>query len=454
MRANFNAVRLTDPRQTAKEMVRLCTVYAGDLGNLARLPLPRYFDLVRKLPYKADPKNAETLSRPKFLLEKDYSFRDCDDKAILMGSWLYLNKIPFGFYASSVKPNRQLHHVWTVARLNGRDIVLDPTYRHHKFGELPKRDQITRIQKLIEVPAVQLHTYEGYGAEQLGFLKKVKKAAKKVKNVATKQVKNQVKKTTKAVKQTATQLKRGNILKAAETAAKPIPGATTAVKTTYKVGTQLKRGNVLKAAKITGSAAVKSGNLVADIIGRSMPAVIKNAIKAAVRKVAGDKVTLATKAVILPSATAAAMAVPGAQPYAAYVPVVVNLALDEIIEAAKKKAVRNVKTVVRENVSNAKKQVRNIAKPATTGAETVQTNVDPLAQQKAAALKAKIAEARAKQAAETVQTNVDPLAQQKAAALKAKIAEARAKTEFNKNLILPIAAAAIGAGLLLKGRRG
>jgi hypothetical protein len=374
MRANFNAVRLTDPKQTAKEMVRLCTVYAGDLGNLARLPLPRYFDLVRKLPYKADPKNAETLSRPKFLLEKDYSFRDCDDKAILMGAWLYLNKIPFGFYASSVKPNRQLHHVWTVARLNGRDVVLDPTYRHHKFGELPKRDQITRIQKLIEVPAVQLHTYEGYGDEQLGFLKKIKKASRKVKKVA----KKQVKKTTKA----------------------------------------------LKPAK-----------QVAAVIGRNMPASIKNAIKSAVRKVAGDKVTAATKAVILPSATAAAMAIPGAQPFAVAVPVVVNLALDEIIAAAKKKAVQNVKKVVRKNVSSAKKQVQNIVKPVSTGAQTVQTikKVDTLAQQKAAALRAKIAEARAKQAAKTTEE----------------------KPEFNKNLILPIAAAAaIGAGFLLKGRRG
>lgn len=411
MRANFNAVRLTDPKQTAKEMVRLCTVYAGDLGNLARLPLPRYFDLVRKLPYKADPKNAETLSRPKFLLEKDYSFRDCDDKAILMGAWLFLNKIPFGFYASSVKPNRQLHHVWTVARLNGRDIVLDPTYRHHKFGELPKRDQITRIQKLIEVPAVQLHTYEGYGEEQLGFLKKIKKASKKVKKVA----KKQVKKTTKAVKQTATQLKRGNVIKAAKTAAKPIPGATHAVKTTLKVGTQVKRGNVLKAAKIAGRGALKPAKQVAAVIGRNMPASIKNAIKAAVRKVAGDNVTAATKAVILPSATAAAMAIPGAQPFAVSVPVVVNLALDEIIKAAKKKAVQSVKKVVRKNVSSAKKQ----------GVKPVQ--VDTKAQQNAAALKAKIAEARAKQAE---------------------------KTEFNKNLILPIAAAAIGAGFLLKGRRG
>lgn len=386
MRANFNAVRLTDPKQTAKEMVRLCTVYAGDLGTLARLPLPRYFDLIRKLPYKADPKNAETLSRPKFLLEKDYSFRDCDDKAILMGAWLYLNKIPFGFYASSVKPNRQLHHVWTVARLNGRNVVLDPTYRHHKLGELPKRDQITRIQKLIEVPAVQLHTYEGYEDEQLGFLKKIKKASRKVKKVA----KKQAKKTTKAVKQT---------------------------------GTQLKRGNVLKAAKIAGRGALKPAKEVAAVIGRNMPASIKNAIKSAVRKVAGDKVTAATKVVILPSATAAAMAIPGAQPFAVAVPVVVNLALDEIIAAAKKKAVRNVK-----------KQVQNIVKPVDTGVKPVQTvkNVDPLAKQKAAALKAKIAEARAKQAAKTTEE----------------------KTEFNKNLILPIAAAAIGAGLLLKGRRG
>ncbi len=331
MKAKFSAVHLTDPRQTAKEMARICTQYAGDIGELAKMPLPRFFDLVRKLPYMPDPQNAETLSRPRYLLEKDYAFRDCDDKAILMGAWCYLNGHPFGFYASSVKPSRQLHHVWTVAKINGKTVILDPTYRHHKLGVLPRRERITRIEKLIEVAPMQLHTYEGLG-DNLGF--SISKTLKK----AGTAIKKKTISTVKAPVRAAVQVKRGNILKAVKAVAKPIPFATQAVNKTAAAGTQIKRGNVLKAGKLVASAAMAPAQTAAGIIGRNMPSAIKNAVKAAVRKIAGDKVTAATKAAILPTATAAAMAVPGVQPFALAVPVVVNMALDEIAAAAKKAA--------------------------------------------------------------------------------------------------------------------
>ena len=347
MDAKFTAVHLTDPRQTAREMARICTQYAGDLGEMAKMPLPRFFDIVRKLPYMPDPKNAETLSRPRYLLQKDYAFRDCDDKAILMGAWCYLNGHPFGFYASSVKPNKQLHHVWTIAQINGKQVVLDPTYRHHRLGELPRREQITRIEKLIEVSPMQLHTYEGLG-DNLGFSisKSLKKAGRAVKKT-----------TVKAPVRAAVQLKKGNVLKAVKAIAKPVPFATQAVNKAAAAGTQIKRGNVLKAGKLVSSAALAPAKAAAAVVGRAMPSGIKSAVKSAVRKVAGDKVTLATKAAILPAATAAAMAVPGVQPFAMAVPVVVNLALDEIAQAAKKKAAQ----VVKKTVSSAAKKAAGVA---------------------------------------------------------------------------------------------
>ena len=381
MKAKFSAVHLTDPRQTAKEMARICTQYAGDLGELAKMPLPRYFDLVRKLPYMPDPQNAETLSRPRYLLEKDYAFRDCDDKAILMGAWCYSNGHPFGFYASSVKPSRQLHHVWTVAKINGKNVILDPTYRHHKLGELPRRERITRIEKLIEVAPMQLHTYEGLG-DNLGFSisKSLKKAGKAVK-----------KKTITAVKapvRAAVQVKRGNVMKAVKAVAKPVPYATHAIKTTAKVGTQIKRGNVLTAAKVAARGAIKPASNAAGIIGRNMPAAIKNAVKAAVRKIAGDKVTAATKAAILPTATVAAMAVPGVQPFAVAVPVVVNMALDEIAANAKKK----VSSVVKKTVSTA----TAAKKAAGVTAQPRAGMVSQAAQARAGELKARLQAAKEK----------------------------------------------------------
>ena len=381
MKAKFSAVHLTDPRQTAKEMARICTQYAGDLGELAKMPLPRYFDLVRKLPYMPDPQNAETLSRPRYLLDKDYAFRDCDDKAILMGAWCYLNGHPFGFYASSVKPSRQLHHVWTVAKINGKAVILDPTYRHHKLGELPRRERITRIEKLIEVAPMQLHTYEGLG-DNLGF--SISKTLKK----AGKAVKKQTITAVKAPVRAAVQVKRGNIMKAVKAVAKPVPYATHAIKTTAKVGTNIKRGNVLTAAKVAARGAIKPVSNAAGIIGRNMPTAIKNSVKAAVRKIAGDKVTAATKAAILPTATAAAMAVPGVQPFAVAVPVVVNMALDEITATAKKK----VSSVVKKTVSTA----TAAKKAAGVTAQPRSALVSQAAQARSGELKARLQAAKEK----------------------------------------------------------
>jgi hypothetical protein len=441
MKAKFSAVHLTDPRQTAKEMARICTQYAGDLGELAKMPLPRFFDLVRKLPYMPDPQNAETLSRPRYLLEKDYAFRDCDDKAILIGAWCYLNGHPFGFYASSTKPSRQLHHVWTVAKINEKTVILDPTYRHHKLGELPRRECITRIEKLIEVAPMQLHTYEGLG-DNLGFSlsKSLKKAGRAVKKTNA-AMQRQVVATVKAPIRAAVQLKKGNVLKAVKSMAKPVPFATQAVNKAAAAGTQIKKGNVLKAGKLVASAAAAPVNAAAAVVTRAMPTSMKNAVKSAVRKVAGDKVTLATKAAILPAATAAAMAVPGVQPFALAVPAVVNMALDEIATTATKKAA----TVVKKTVSTA----TAAKKAAGVAVQPKKALLAQTAKARAAELKAKMEIAKA-----TTGTAVAEAAQ--AAQAVQEEAQAAAPAAMNRKILIGGAAAAglIGVYMINRKKRG
>lgn len=440
MKAKFSAVHLTDPRQTAKEMARICTQYAGDLGELAKMPLPRFFDLVRKLPYMPDPQNAETLSRPRYLLEKDYAFRDCDDKAILMGAWCYLNGHPFGFYASSTKPSRQLHHVWTVAKINEKTVILDPTYRHHKLGELPRRECITRIEKLIEVAPMQLHTYEGLG-DNLGFSlsKSLKKAGRAVKKTNA-AMQRQVVRTVKAPVRAAVQLKKGNVLRAVKAIAKPVPFATQAVNKAAAAGTQIKRGNVLKAGKLVSSAALAPAKAAAAVVGRAMPSGIKNAVRSAVRKVAGDKVTFATKAAILPAATAAAMAVPGVQPFAMAVPVVVNLALDEIAQAAKKKAAQVVKKTV--SSATAAKKAAGVA------AQPKRALLAKTAMARAAELKTRMEAAKL-----TAGTAVSEAAQ---AAQAAQEAQGEAAAGMNRKILIGggVAAGLVGVYMLNRKNRG
>jgi hypothetical protein len=211
-----------------------------------------------------------------------------------------------------------------------------------------------------------LNTFEG--RETLGFSisKGLKKVGRTVKKNATS--------STKAVKASATQIKRGNIIKAAKAAVKPVPYAAKAISTTQKAAGQVKRGNVLSAGKVLARGATSPVKAAAGVIGRNMPAAIKSKIKAAVKKVAGDKVSPAMKAVILPTATAAALAIPGVQPFAAGVGVVVNLALDDLIAPAKKKAGATVQAVQR-TATAAKKSpaIQAAAQPVSSRAQAAAT---------------------------------------------------------------------------------
>lgn len=172
--------KLGSPENTGAHMMRIVKSYANDIGEMAKWPLPRFYNYVKNLPYLADPKGNEVLARPKWTLSKDWAFRDCDDKAILIGSWLYLNKVPFKFRASSSRKDGALHHVYTVAQINGKEIVLDATYSKNELGkEVPttyKRDLDMNF----------LHTFEGENST-LGFsLKDLKrKATKATKSVKT-----------------------------------------------------------------------------------------------------------------------------------------------------------------------------------------------------------------------------------------------------------------------------
>ncbi len=178
-------VNLTGPDQTAAEMLRLVFAYAADLGEKAAWSLPRFFDYVRKLPYKMDPKGVETLSRPRYLMLQEWPWRDCDDKAILIGSYCFLNKIPFRFVAASNQTNKELHHVYVVATINGKDYPIDSTYQNNTLG---KEYPATFKQNLTGNIMAQQMTLEGYRdlAGVSSILKKAGKVAKRGANFVIK----------------------------------------------------------------------------------------------------------------------------------------------------------------------------------------------------------------------------------------------------------------------------
>ena len=167
--------------QTAAQMVRMVRQYASDLGEKAAWPLTRFFRYVADLEYRADPKGHESVSRPALTMGQAWPWRDCDDKAILIGSWCYLNNLPFRFIASSKRPDMVLHHVWVIASLNGKHLPLDATYPKNYIGWSDPKNTIEKPLTGEIMPAT-LNTFEGDQVQLLGrsFISRMKRRARKI----------------------------------------------------------------------------------------------------------------------------------------------------------------------------------------------------------------------------------------------------------------------------------
>lgn len=143
--ATIRRTTLWDKSQTARAMYGLVRAFASDLGSMAKLSLPDFFDRVRRMPYLRDVKGREVVARPA-LIFKEFPAIDCKKKAILIASYLQLNAIPWRFVASSVRKDRRVHHVFAQAQINGEWRNVDPTYSHFKLFE-PKRG-LTKLEVL------------------------------------------------------------------------------------------------------------------------------------------------------------------------------------------------------------------------------------------------------------------------------------------------------------------
>lgn len=124
---------------TGREMARMVTAYYTDLARYQSSSLKDYFDIVKNLRYRRDPNGIEFVTRPKIAFNPLLRFRDCDDKSVLIGSFLYLKKIPFRFLAVSnqipTRPGQEpkIHHVLVQAIINGRRRIIDATYPKNKL---------------------------------------------------------------------------------------------------------------------------------------------------------------------------------------------------------------------------------------------------------------------------------------------------------------------------------
>ena len=129
-------VPLRDVDQTVAEILRLIATCYRDVAKYATMPVGRFYDMVRNLPYRADPKGNEFLQRPSSSLNGWSQWRDCDDKAILLGAYAKAAAIPYRIAIGGSKAvisksgtvSYPFHHVWPEFKILGRWFPMDATY--------------------------------------------------------------------------------------------------------------------------------------------------------------------------------------------------------------------------------------------------------------------------------------------------------------------------------------
>jgi len=122
----INLYRLETFDKTVLKIIEFAKKYKNDLDKFKNYPFYDFYLFVKNLPYKADPKKIETLSRPIYTLNPNYSPRDCDDKTILICAFCELKNIPYKILVTG-KKNR-FHHVFPEVFLNGIWRIADATY--------------------------------------------------------------------------------------------------------------------------------------------------------------------------------------------------------------------------------------------------------------------------------------------------------------------------------------
>lgn len=120
---------------TGRLMRRISVAFSDDVVPYVTWSLLKFYEKVRALPYQEDPASLEFLQRPSITLALAGPGGDCDDKAICMGAFFYLQKIPYRFVAASRSFDAPLHHTWCQGYIEGSWLDCDPTYAWNALGE-------------------------------------------------------------------------------------------------------------------------------------------------------------------------------------------------------------------------------------------------------------------------------------------------------------------------------
>lgn len=139
---NFKIVNTGGTVQETGKLMHWCVgEYALDMAEFAHLSVFEVFDLIKNLPFRADPPDLETIQRPFYTLYQMGSGGDCDDKCVALAAYCVLHRIPYRFVALRRADRKDLHHVACELYINNRWVFADPTYSFNTFGREPKYAQ-------------------------------------------------------------------------------------------------------------------------------------------------------------------------------------------------------------------------------------------------------------------------------------------------------------------------
>jgi len=137
---------LHDKEQTARKIKDIVNRFYFDLDaifvargksnmKLSDFSLPAFFDFVRKIPYRRDPRPVEVVARPYYLFKHRNLGIDCKKKSILIAAFLKSKGIPYRFIGSSNRADKKIHHIFPQAKIDNEYVNVDATYKEYKlFG--------------------------------------------------------------------------------------------------------------------------------------------------------------------------------------------------------------------------------------------------------------------------------------------------------------------------------
>jgi len=109
--------------QTARRIKHLCEQFYLDLNlcfivkdnkqvPLSKLTLKEFFDFVKNIPYRRDPKPIEIVARPYYLIKHRALGLDCKKKGVLICSFLRIKNFKYRAIGSSSRPDFEIHHIY------------------------------------------------------------------------------------------------------------------------------------------------------------------------------------------------------------------------------------------------------------------------------------------------------------------------------------------------------